>query len=354
MTGMDARFTPTDEQLSRFLSGECSAQLAQAVHAWLAASPDHARRLERLRTVLAVDTRDAWPIEKMWGEVRARSIDAPTVPEPSVPARRTRPARALWSSGWRVPIAASLLLGLVGLGTWLDLRRPTVAPAPSMPDAVYETRRGQTATVQLSDGSRVRMAPESRLTVRGTYGDSLRELALQGEAEFEVKHDAAHPFRVRTATSVIEDIGTRFSVRAYRRDATVAVAVAEGAVSLASTRTIAGSPKPNSAMLLRVGDLGAIDEKGRITLSRGIATTRALAWTTGQLKFAKQPLPEVLAAIGRWYDLDIRLGDSSLTRHPVTAEFSTQSPEEMLQALAMAVEATIERDGRHVMLRARP
>jgi transmembrane sensor len=351
---MSDRFLPSDELLTRYLSGDCPRSSVDAVEAWIAASPDHARRLERLRTVLSTGVERGWDVDQMWARVRAETSDAPPASREPQTTTRPRPRIAFRTSLWRAPAAAALLIGFVGLGTWLDRRTPAAAPMPDVPDAVYETRRGQTATVQLSDGSRVRMAPESRLTVRDTYGDSLRELTLQGEAEFDVKHDAAHPFLVRTANGMIEDIGTRFSVRAYRGDAAVVVAVAEGAVSLSSASAAISPAKPRSAMLLRVGDLGALDAQGRITLSRGISTTRALAWTTGQLQFANRPLPEVLATIARWYDLDIRLGDASLAFHPVTAEFSTQSADEMLEALAVAVEATVERKGRHVTLRARP
>ncbi len=219
---------------------------------------------------------------------------------------------------------------------------------------VYQTRRGQTATVQLSDGSRARLAPESRLVIARAFGDSLRELTLDGEAEFDVHHDATRPFRVRTRTTVTEDIGTRFSIRAYHGDAKVAVAVAEGAVTLARRLGSAARGGVPEGVLLRVGELGTLDSLGTIAVSRGASVSRALAWTRNQLVFVKQPLPEVLATIARWYDLDIQVADATVAEHPVTAEFSTQSADEMLQALAVAVEATVERKGRHVTLRMRP
>jgi ferric-dicitrate binding protein FerR (iron transport regulator) len=62
-------------------------------------------------------------------------------------------------------------------------------------------------------------------------------------------------------------------------------------------------------------------------------------------------LPEVLATIGRWYDLDIRVPDPALASRLVTAEFSTQSAGEMINALAIAMDASVERHARVVTLR---
>jgi transmembrane sensor len=350
---MSEPFNPSDELLCRYLSGDCPRCTVEAVEAWLASDPDHARRLERLRTVLSTGTEQTWDVNGIWARVRSATVDAGESTRSHTAVRRARPRVAFRWPTWRLPIAASLLVGLVGGGAWLEVQRREPAPVTGEPDVVYETRRGQSATVQLSDGSRVRLAPESRLTVVGAFGDSARELSLQGEAEFQVQHDSTRPFRVRTATSVIEDIGTRFGVRAYTGEPTVTVAVAEGVVSLARRSARAPEPRPSSAVLLRVGDLGTVNTRGEVLVSRGAPTANALAWTTGQLKFANQPLPLVLATIARWYDLDIHVGDAALARHPVTAEFSTQSVDEMLQALAVAVEATIDRNGRRVVLRAR-
>src|ERR1019366_1973328 len=57
--------------------------------------------------------------------------------------------------------------------------------------------------------------------------------------------------------------------------------------------------------------------------------------------------------IGRWYDLDVRVPDARLARRLVTAEFSRQSASEMIAALAVAMDATVEREGRAITLRPR-
>jgi ferric-dicitrate binding protein FerR (iron transport regulator) len=70
-----------------------------------------------------------------------------------------------------------------------------------------------------------------------------------------------------------------------------------------------------------------------------------LSWADGRLHFADVPLPTVLRTIGRWYDLDVRVDGRTLATRSITAELATRSPDEMLQALAVAVGARVTRSG---------
>lgn len=349
---MTLHWIPADEQLARYVRDDCSSEESLAIQGWLVSSPDNARRLEAVRRLVTSPTASQWNVAAMWEKVRAETVDA-NRPAAQSAAHRRVPRVAFAVPRWRRIIAASILVGLVGTGGWFAQMQRIPNRVPAEPEVVYQTTRGQTAMVQLSDGSRVRLAPESRLTIAGTFGDSLRELALEGEAEFDVHHDAARPFRVRTATTITEDIGTRFGIRAYRGEPRVTVAVAEGAVALARrSASMAGRQRPEG-VLLSAGDLGTLDRQGTVAIIQGAAVSRALAWTKNELIFAKQPLSEVLNTIARWYDLDIVVADAGVASRPVTAEFSTQSPDEMIQALAIAVDAVVERDGRHVTLKGR-
>ena len=80
--------------------------------------------------------------------------------------------------------------------------------------------------------ARVTLNAGSRLRWRADYGARTREVQLEGEGYFEVRHDGARPFRVHAPGAVAEDLGTRFTVRAYPEGSGVEVAVAEGRVAL--------------------------------------------------------------------------------------------------------------------------
>jgi len=134
--------------------------------------------------------------------------------------------------------------------------------------AIYATARGERTTVELRDGTRVTLAPETELRI-ATIG---RPVYLSGEAVYSVTHDPRRSFRVIAPNSVtVQDIGAQFDVRAYSADKAVRVAVAAGSVSLR------GSAQP---ITLGRGTLGVIDSAGT-NVTRGGPQTDIWPGRTG-------------------------------------------------------------------------
>src|SRR5699024_7923477 len=106
-----------------------------------------------------------------------------------------------------VVLLAALLYYVAGFST---------PDAPEMVSQKIITEKGQQTTVQLSDGTRIHLNVESRLSVAaGFNSDNKRIVHLEGEAFFEVAPDRQRPFEVHTAGSVTQVLGTKFNVSAY-------------------------------------------------------------------------------------------------------------------------------------------
>src|SRR5436190_1648478 len=92
------------------------------------------------------------------------------------------------------------------------------------------------------DSDHPRLLDDLRLIRRSAadYGTH-RDLYLDGEAYFQVAHDARRPLRVHTAASVTEDLGTAFAIRAYADQVATEVVVAEGRVALWRADTASAS-----------------------------------------------------------------------------------------------------------------
>ncbi|MFI5231709.1 MAG: FecR domain-containing protein [Gemmatimonadales bacterium] len=351
---------PSDDLLARFIDGELSRAQARELETMIGAEPHLQRRVADLRVLLNVPPPHVTPdAGGLWSAIRRRALEEKS---PNIPARTAAPARPrrpkLATGRFNFAAAAAAFLVIASGATWFAwTRRPhdAAAPVASAEPRHYSTSRGQNATIQLTDGSQVVLAPASRLTIPADYGAPNRAIGLDGEAIFSVRHDATHPFRVRARGAVVEDLGTRFDVRAYQNDAAVTVAVAEGAVTLGRERsTPAGAGHPAAeGVVLHQGEVGSLDRAGAVSSVRTSRIASRLAWSRGRLVFVARPLPEVLVEIGRWYALDIRVPDERLASRLVTAEFSTQSVSEMIDALALAVDANVTRSGQVVTLRAR-
>jgi ferric-dicitrate binding protein FerR (iron transport regulator) len=345
---------PTDVLLARYVAGECGRAELQEVEALLARQPSLRLRVDELRKLLDLAPDPSpWDVDAIWSNIRARTVETirPRV-QGSALTKRVEPTPHRRS---RYAVAAMLVV-MAGAGAVFARSRHRTAdsePVPALGN--YSTSRGQYATIRLVDGTEVTLGPESRLVVEPGPAKGSREISLQGEAIFHVRHDAAHPLRVLAHGAWIEDIGTRFDVRAYPDEAAVTVAVVEGSVELGRDRggTEARPARDSERRTLRSGDVGTLNERGQLSAQRSAGASSYLAWATGRLSFVDRPLPDVLRTIGRWYDLELRAPDSRLARRLVTAEFSRQSPSEMIDALAIAVDATVERTGGVITLRPR-
>jgi ferric-dicitrate binding protein FerR (iron transport regulator) len=289
-----------------------------------------ARCLERMRTP--------------GGQLAAGAVD---LPENGRELRIGVPAAGAirW---WQVPVpwaalAASILCALLGLWA-LHFAHINPASHAAVTEHAYTTARGERAVVTL-DGATVILGPESVLRISGSYGVRGRTVSLTGHGYFDVTPDGEHPFRVWAKGILTEDIGTRFDLRAYPRDLATRLVVAEGSVAM---RTNTGALQTAPVLLTR-GMMATAGADGVVRVRSAVAADRYVAWSDGRLTFEDTPLPEAVAEIGRWYDLDIRLGDPRLASKTLTATFD-DPPAAVLVALEAALSVRAIRVGRVVTL----
>lgn len=352
---------PTTEALIRHFRGVSSADDASAIAAWAAGDAARARYLEiaheHWRATGTVPAR--FDVDRAWGALDARIAAAEDVTRVTRAARprvmRLHPA-ATPRAGRRgirrvaAPLAAALLLVAAG-GTlaWPHLAKviggARVAEAPVRE---YRTGRGQRTEILLADGTRVTLSVDSRLRIPTTYGAHGRDLWLEGEAFFKVRHDPKRPFHVYTGGAVTEDLGTAFAVRAYRGDTATTIVVTEGRVGV----------RADSAAVRHVtlagGQVAHLDRAGNITVERAPDVDTELAWMQGRLAFQLAPLADVARTLERWYDVDITLSDSSLASVPLTATFTGKPLDDVLAVIANALDLSYTRTGSHVQFAPAP
>jgi ferric-dicitrate binding protein FerR (iron transport regulator) len=83
--------------------------------------------------------------------------------------------------------------------------------------------------IQLSDGSLIVLAKESEITYQEPFVNS-RSVSLIGKAYFKVTHDASRPFVVTSGDLTTTDLGTEFTVTAFRNSHQIVVRLYQGSV----------------------------------------------------------------------------------------------------------------------------
>lgn len=322
--------------LDRYFSGEASANETADIARSDPTFVDSVREIWDAAGVIAVP--DFPDVDAAWSALSPR-LAAHAVsarPEPR-PLALLRPRK---TRGRLVPIllaTAAVLLGVVAIKSTFDSRN-TQSTATNVTERVFATRKAQRADLYLSDGTRVILNVDSRLRVPMNYGKPNRTVSLEGEAFFEVVHDGARPFRVSTAAGIAEDLGTAFVVSHYAGMRSMRVGVASGSVIVRRD-----SAATNGTTLNR-GDLARIGPDGRVSVSRNVDMDDELAWTTGKLAFDRVPLRDVVPMLARWFDADIRLGDSTLNDVRYTGSFRNEPIAQVLDLLAASLDARVARD----------
>jgi len=333
------------ERLDRYVTGQASADEMAALAAWVNADPE----LRALTAAMGAAGRPSgaerrdWDVRSAWQRLHRRMGSPPLhLLSSSPPPVRVPVSRML---------AAAAVLILVAAGSLLVYGRWRTAASELR---AFATRRSQTAVLELPDGSRLMLGPASRLRLpanRGVFRASgTRDVYLEGEAYLEVKHDAARPFRVHTAAGVVEDIGTEFLVSAYPDAPGMRVVVATGMVALYRPPPPTAGAARRPLVTLAHGDVAQVVASGVATVTHDVDVTSYIAWTRGDLGFDGTRLGDVVPALERWYDVEIRLTDSSLAERRLTATFRRESLSQVLELLALSLNVRVQRAGRTVVL----
>lgn len=279
----------------------------QAFTDWLEADADHAQAYDAL--TLADGALDAAIVPPDW---------TPVAPAPAPqPASR----RHLW--------AYTGVGGLVAAG----IAAAVIVPQLTTPAAgrIVETRAGERRALTLADGSRVEMNGGTRLAIAGAGERSV--VLERGEAVFDVVHDEAHPFVVRSGDMRMQDVGTVFDVA--RVGPHLSVQVAEGAVLF--------QPQEARIMLTAGAALSHVD--GGSARMAGVAVEDVGGWRRQRLVFRETPVRLVAAALERGTGVAVTV-TPDLQDVPFTGSIRIAGPaERMMPRVAALIGARAVRNG---------
>ena len=350
------------ELLGRYLAGECSEDEKSIVLRHLAAHPAVARALQRALSALDDESsRPAAPESAAsWAAVRRRMseeeagdahsvVSAPRGTTLATAADRVRaptPVRAPAFAVGGVPtrrwpflftVPAAIAAGAAAV-LFLDAKRVE----EPQPPRVYATAEAQRAELLLSDGTRVRIAPASRLRVAADYGGERRDVWLEGQAYFDVVHDGSRPFTVYSGNASAQDIGTTFAVRSYAEDGAVTVVVREGEVALSGVGRLVA------------GDVGRLAADGAASVRRDADVEGMLGWLDGRHAFTDAPLDQVLLTLHRWYGVEVRLADSTLASLLFTGTLGDVPPRAAIDLVAATLGLRVRKDEGDLLLERDP
>ncbi|MDT7828367.1 DUF4974 domain-containing protein [Pricia sp. S334] len=172
---------------------------------------------------------------------------------------------------------------------------------------------GTKSQLTLSDGSKVWINSGSKLTYPSRFAKGKREVALEGEAIFEVAHNTESPFHVLAGGNDIKVLGTVFNVTSYRDDDYVSTALQSGSVEIGYTDESRFFDSDKSITIVP-GTLASYNKKKQKINAKKTDIAPYFSWRDGEFIFQNDDLRYIMKKISRHYGVSITITDDTLAR----------------------------------------
>ena len=153
--------------------------------------------------------------------------------------------------------------------------------------------------VAMPDGTDVWLGPGTSLSYDDTFRIDGRNVALDGEAYFDVTHDAGQPFVVTAPAFRVRVLGTVFNVRSFSGDPVAEATLAEGSVALQH----AGG---RNLICLHPGQQAVYDADAEQLEVNEVPVGDLLLIRYGVITLDNATLPEIIGRIEQAYGVELR------------------------------------------------
>lgn len=312
--------------ITQRLSGEETPESSKVLDDWLSADPAHRKQFFEAKALWDLT---ALIIPEQTDDI-LRLPEVKAAPEPVVRLKK-------WTV-LKYGIAATLAGTLLFLALFYFNKNEVSADEW----VIHTAKPGSILAIDLPDRSKVWLNSGTKIRFKKvSYQSKLREIELQGQAYFEVRHDEKHPFVVRSGELITTVYGTSFNITAYPGKEN-SVAVNSGKVGVIQVNA------PDSTFFLLPSD--KLTLRGDVLLKSEVDINDVKSWTQGELIFEQTALAEVFTALELRYQVKIQaLQDYTPCR--LTGRFKGQSLAEVLKTLNISMNIRSEQVGNIIYLK---
>jgi ferric-dicitrate binding protein FerR (iron transport regulator) len=242
--------------------------------------------------------------------------------------------------------AAAMIVLIVGYFMQKSPVEQKIEPSKS-----FAANYGERKNFQLPDGSIVILNAGSSIRIDGNYGTASRDIFLEGEAFFDVKHNQGLPFIVHTPAMDVKALGTAFNVKAYPGEKGTETSLLRGSVEVTLKKdndrklilkpnqkvqwgqqnpetTASPSDAGNKKTGIKNGDaLVTVLEK------TDMGDVQETGWIENKLIFNDDALQDIAILLERWYGIKVVFEDDATKNYRFTGTFEKESLKMVLDVL---------------------
>ena len=268
----------------------------------------------------------------------------------------------------------SIVIIILGFYVYTALKpSPPVNIKASADKSEVSTRYGSRTKLLLPDGSQVWLNSGSKISYDKTYGNGIREVALSGEAYFDVIKNSAHPFIIHTSTIDIKVLGTAFNVKSYPGEKNTETSLIRGSIEV----TMKDRPaekiilKPNEKLVIANEEMPgrnllAVKTKyettdtqepfvavSHLTYAPKDSTVIETSWMENKFIFRSESFVDLSLRMERWYSITFRFTDENIKKKKFTGVFENETVQQALDALKLTTPFTYKLTKKEVIISSR-
>lgn len=279
------------EKLYRFCIGEATEKEAAEIMEWTQKSPENERELALMQMV----------------------YDGALLYSVGMVNEKPEMILKIWKQKWllRYAVAAAVLIStIIGLSVF-TIHRDHKQWSGQM--TTISIPAGQRIEMQLQDGTHVWLNAGTKFEYPPVFLGGERRVKIDGEALFEVTHDAKRPFIVETYAYDVEVLGTKFNVIAQKARNSFSTALLQGKVKVTDHRA-------NEEILMNENEI--IEYIGGSLQKSRIRGDEPYCWTKGLVCVDNLTFEELMQKFEQMYGVEIVIDRKELPKlHFKTGKF---------------------------------
>lgn len=213
-------------------------------------------------------------------------------------------------------LAAACLLIIVGGGIGIWMFKTRIAHNEV---AVVQkfTERAEHKFLLLGDSTQVWLNASSTINYPEQFDEKKREVYLNGEAYFDVKHADKIPFVIHTGEVTTVVLGTAFNVKAYEGQQHITVSVKRGKVQVMKSDKLISTLIKGQEVKINRKDVQHLVDKTSSNNNPG-------AWQYGYLSYEDESFGDIVSDMERVYNTEIIVMNEQLKNLSVTTSFNRE------------------------------
>lgn len=185
----------------------------------------------------------------------------------------------------------------------LNVQSKTPGSGPPVFNAIA-TPKGGTYRIVLPDGTRVWLNAVSKLEYPAEFSADKRQVAVTGEAYFEVAEDKNKPFVVTSHGQTIHVLGTSFNVHAYADEGATVTTLVDGSLMVTSN----DNTNPSRSQVMLAPGEKSVQLDGRLDKQKADIESET-AWKNGYFVLNQATMQTIASQISRWYNIEVECID---------------------------------------------